>query len=343
MDRPAESAVARPPSRRSAGTGRRLPRTQRRAYDLLEADHDGFHTSLDWLLMATIGVSVLATILESVPSLHRRFHLAFILVEVVTVAIFTVEYATRVWCITQSPHRRFQHPLWGRLRYMVTPLALIDLASILPLYLYFLVPVDLRFLRVVRLVRLFKLTHYFMALAVMRSVVYRERAYLGAIAFIVAAMVVVISGAAYWIEGSVNPESFGSIPQAMWWTVVTLTTLGYGDVVPSTAAGKILAAITALTGVAVIALPSGILASGFYDQFRKRRHDFRSALQRALADGTLTERERTVLEQMRETLGLSKEEAAELVIQTVDDARLDRHPRTCPHCGKPLDRTLLDG
>ena len=150
------------------------------------------------------------------------------------------------------------------MRYILSPTGIIDLIAILPSLLPLLFGgIDLRWLRVLRLARLFKLSHYTSALEdLVAAVVHERRSFLATLYLLVLA-VMVSSTAIYLFEHNLQPEHFGSIPQSMWWSFITLTTVGYGDVVPMTVAGKLVAGFTALMGVCVVALLTGIVASGF--------------------------------------------------------------------------------
>jgi len=217
---------------------------------------------------------------------------------------------------------------------------LIDLVAILPFYiaLFFIGTGEeslllLRIVRGIRLLRIFKLTRYSPAFQIMYSVLKLEAASLMVGGFFLLVFVVMASWGIYLLERDIQPEVFGNIPAAMWWAIVSLTTVGYGDVVPMTAGGKFFAGIIALIGVGMVALPAGILASGFSAEVQRRAHTYNRALDVALADGIITMKEAEYLEGLREQLGLSSAEAADLLkdaeIQHLNDS-------TCPHCGKKI-------
>jgi voltage-gated potassium channel len=142
---------------------------------------------------------------------------------------------------------------------------------------------------------------------------------------------VIASWGIYILESAVQPDKFASIPQAMWWAVVSLTTVGYGDVVPITPMGKVFTGIIALVGIGMAALPAGILASGFSSEMRRRENAYNRALNRVMADGVVTEHELEELEKLREVLDLSEEEAQSLYL---DAQRTWLRLAKCPHCGK---------
>jgi len=227
--------------------------------------------SCDVLILTAIVVSVLGIILESVASIRDEAPQLFRWLEIVTVVIFTVEYVLRLWsCVEEA---KYKAPLSGRLRFAATPLALIDLAAILPFYLPF-IGLDLRFIRVVRLLRLFrvaKLGRYSESLQLLGRVISEKKAELGITLFVLLLLVVLASCLLYHVENPTQPDAFPSIPAAMWWAVATLTTVGYGDVYPVTILGKFFAAIIAILGIGMFALPTGILGAGFVEQIQTRR------------------------------------------------------------------------
>lgn len=174
----------------------------------------------------------------------------------------------RLWVITCSP--RYSHPLFGRLRYAVTPLALIDLLAIAPAL--DAAHVDLRFLRVARLarvLRILKLARYSQGIGLIGRVVKRKKEELFVALGLFVILLVMTSALMYFAEHEVQPKAFSSIPAAMWWAVVTMTTLGYGDVYPITVMGRVLAGVTALLGIAAFALPTSILGAGFLAELER--------------------------------------------------------------------------
>ena len=243
-----------------------------RIYGLLESSASGNWLGrwFDRFMIALIVTNVIAVILESVGSLAAAIPDFFWTFELFSVAVFTVEYLARVWVCTENPEPGYGHPVLGRLRQMATPMALIDLIAILPFYLAFLISVDLRFMRVFRLLRLFKLTRYSSALETLGAVVYGQRRPLGAALMIMLIVLVFASSIVYLFEHEAQPKAFASIPHAMWWGLATLTTVGYGDVTPITPEGRIFGAFIMVLGVGMFALPAGILATGFADEIRKR-------------------------------------------------------------------------
>ncbi|MBF0267753.1 MAG: ion transporter [Alphaproteobacteria bacterium] len=217
------------------------------------------------LILANVGAEVATTLPNLTVAWQRELHLF----DRVAVLIFTLEYLLRLWVCVEDPRERFHHhPVMGRLRYMVTPKAIIDLLAILPLFLGpFLNPDAIRFLR---LARLLKLLRYSAALDTLGDVVKSERRVLISAGIVMLVLLVTQSSIMYYIEREAQPQAFGSIPDAMWWGVVTLATVGYGDVVPHTPLGKLMGGVSAVMGLCMFALPAGILASAFSQEMKKR-------------------------------------------------------------------------
>ncbi|CCQ09862.1 Potassium voltage-gated channel subfamily KQT; possible potassium channel, VIC family [Pseudoalteromonas luteoviolacea B = ATCC 29581] len=290
---------------------------------------------IDVFLIILILLNVIAIVLESEASLRQRFGDVFFTIEVVSVAIFTIEYLLRLWsCVEKLEYLHEFDGNWKtRLHYMFTPLAIIDLIAILPTWLMMFFSFDLRFLRVVRLLRIFKLTRYSRAMQVLLESFKEEKSSLIAAFFIMAVIMVLAACGIYLLEHDVQPDKFGSIPSSMWWALVTLTTVGYGDVVPITAMGKLFGGVITLLSMGMVAIPTGLLASSFADQLRKRREAFQEAVLHSLVDGELSKDEREHLEQLRVELGLSHTEANK-AIKLILSQRV--HSIYCRHCGQKL-------
>jgi voltage-gated potassium channel len=223
-------------------------------------------------LLVLILANGLAVLLETVKTLEAKYSWYFFVFEVFSVGVFTLEYVLRLWAITLNPS--FQRSVWGRLRYVVTPIALIDLAAILPFYLPIALMIDLRILRLLRLFRLFrlfKMTRYVESMRTFHNVFRAKKAELTLTVMMIFLLLVFASTAMYAAETDAQPDKFSSIPATLWWGVVTLTTIGYGDVYPITSLGKVIAGIIAFLGIGLFALPTGILASGFSEELQKRR------------------------------------------------------------------------
>jgi voltage-gated potassium channel len=223
-------------------------------------------------IIILIFLNAIAFAADTVPELAGRYRWEFAAFNAFSVIVFTVEYALRIWSAVEIPMLS-RLPRWqARLRYAMRPMMIIDLLAFLPWYLHWLYPLDLRLLRVFRLFRLLMLVRYSPALQTLGRVVTDEyRALLGALLVILILLLFASSGM-YLIERHMQPDKFGSIPQAAWWALATLTTVGYGDVVPVTPLGKMLGGVVMLLGVGMIALPVAIIATGFSQE--STRHQF---------------------------------------------------------------------
>lgn len=298
----------------------------------LESQQRGWrHRKLDIALMVLIMANVIAVVLESDPGLAEAYQQFFYWFEVISVGIFTVEYFARIWVaplhVDEDGNPRFR----SRWHYLVSPLALVDLIAILPFYLGLFMQIDLRELRMFRLLRIFKLTRYSSAMELLLSVIRREAATFLSATFLMVLAVLLAASGIYMVEHDAQPDVFGSIPKSLWWAVVTLTTVGYGDVVPITLAGKLLGGLITLLGVTMVALPAGILAAGFNTELSRRQNVYRTQVRDALEDGDLTWGEKRLLETMREKLGLTREEARLLISEGRFEAR-ESTVIKCPHC-----------
>lgn len=244
------------------------PRTlRRRVYVALDPKawpRDGLSPA-NVVICVFIVLASITAILETEPAIYAGREALFYALELVFVAVFLAEYVLRQWTIVERPG--FGHPLWGRLRYAFTFWAIIDLLAILPALLVIVGPdfFLLRTLRLLRIMRLARLGRFSSALAHLSEAVMLRR-YELIMSVVCASLLLVFSSALLYVfEGPAQPEAFGSIPRAMWWSVVTLTTVGYGDAYPVTLMGRVFAAITAIAGIGLIAMPTGILASAFSD------------------------------------------------------------------------------
>jgi len=252
---------------------------KRRLYEVLEVAEQGDTLSrvFDIFIISLIALNVLALILGTIPSL-ASFERLFRMFEFVSVIIFSIEYLLRLWSCTED--EKYEAPVKGRFRFARQWMIIIDLLAILPFYLALAAPVvralDLRMLRAVRMMRifrLFKLGRYSQAMKTMGRVLRNKKEELGITISIVLLLLIIASSLMYFVENPVQPEVFSSIPAAMWWGVETLTTVGYGDVIPQTALGKALGMVIAILGIGMFALPAGILGSGFFEEVQRKRRE----------------------------------------------------------------------
>lgn len=285
---------------------------RKRIAELLEVHSPGdfWGHAVDVALTVLIMLNIVAVVLASVASLGASYATFFWVFEICSVIIFTIEYIVRVWSCIDRPDNQDKRPIMGRIRYMLTPYALIDLFAILPFYLLTLLgQYDLRFLRIVRLLRLLKITRYSKAMQALFGALRAESDSLAAAFFLLFVLFVLASSGIYLIENKVQPDNFGSIPAAMWWAMTTLTTVGYGDVVPMTVWGKIFGGCITIIGVGMVALPAGIIASGFSDHLKQRRSDCNPFFDILFSASSSTQRKQAALEELQRTLGLSQANA----------------------------------
>ena len=244
-----------------------------RVWEIIEVARPGDRLSrgVDSFILILISANVIAVIVGSVPSIYARYGAQFDAFEVFSVAIFSVEYFNRIWACTVDP--RFASPVWGRLKFARQPMSIIDLAAILPFFLPFL-GFDLRSLRVLRLLRLLriaKIGRYYASLNVIKSVFRAKKEELVLSFALMVMLLVVSSSVIYFCENGENPQMFSSIPATMWWAVETLTTVGYGDMYPTTDLGKMFGSFIAILGIGMFALPTGILGAGFVEEIQKSK------------------------------------------------------------------------
>ncbi len=223
-----------------------------------------FNAALAFLIIVNVG----AVILESVEPIRAQYPVTFVAIEHVATAIFIIEYVLRVWTAVDLNDGRFRHPLWSRLAYVRSFFGIIDLLSILPAVLGLLGASDFRVLRLLRLLRMLKLTRHSTVFALIWNVLREEAHAIGALVFILFLTVTVSGALMYMIEGEEPGTLFTSIPASMWWAIETLTTVGYGDMIPSTAAGRILGGSVIIVGIVTLALFSGLITVSFIDQLR---------------------------------------------------------------------------
>jgi voltage-gated potassium channel Kch len=245
---------------------------RRRLYEILEHGTIGDRTGLivGRLIVVLIITNLVTMTLDSVPALQAQYGPLFIAIELLSLVAFTIEYALRVWVAAERAPHRHSSERKARWEFVSSPLGVIDLLAVLPFWFAFVLPGDLRVLLVFRMVRFLKLARYSPAMRSLLDALYNERrALFGCFVILLGAMLLAAS-VMHLIEGHAQPDKFGTIPDAMWWAIVTLGTIGYGDVVPVTVLGRIVASVTIFVGLIMIALPIGIVATAFADEIHRR-------------------------------------------------------------------------
>ena len=292
-----------------------------RLFEILEVGKGSDITSKicdNFLVLLVIG-SIFAVILGSVPEIDAEFSEEFRWFEIITVLIFTVEYLLRLW-VAPLKYKQSRRP---KIKYIFSFYGIVDLAAILPFYVsLFGFGVDLRVLRAARLLRILKISHYNTALQDLALAIYDERKSFVSAIYIFTVTLLITSSLIFFAENSKQPEDFRSIPDAIWWSLITLTTVGYGDVSPITPVGKIIGAITALLGVCTVALLTGIVGNAFSAQLSRKRSEFRSEVIKALQDGVITDSEHEYLDKLRDEFNMSKQHARSILIETLQDLGL---------------------
>jgi voltage-gated potassium channel len=244
-----------------------------RVFEILEVSalSDRPARVVDWAIVFFIVLNLAAVVLETVPSLRASYGAVFLAIEGLTVALFAIEFALRVWVSDLHPALGRFGASSARLHFLLWPSTIVDFMSFAPTVVGFLFDIgDVNVLVVFRLLRFLKLARYSPGLDSLVSAVMSERRALIASAVLMAGLILTAAALMHWIEGAVQPERFGSVPDAMYWAVTTLTTVGYGDVVPISPAGKVLAGVVMLFGFCMFALPVGIIATAFAREIHQR-------------------------------------------------------------------------
>ncbi|MFO1109935.1 MAG: cyclic nucleotide-gated ion channel [Bradyrhizobium sp.] len=241
-----------------------------RLYELLEHDHppNSVGSRFVRLIVAIVVLDVLAMIFASVPDIDARFDPLFRVIEIAAASAFALEYGVRIWTIVGHSIRDLT-PTQARLSYVFSTLGVIDLLSFLPSAIA-LATGDHITLVLAGMLPFLKLVRYSPALRSLLAAVYSERRALFGCVVILTGAVLLFACLLYAIEHNVQPEKFGTIPHAMWWAIVTLGTVGYGDVVPVTVLGKAVSTVAIVSGFAMIALPVAIISSAFAEEVRRR-------------------------------------------------------------------------
>jgi voltage-gated potassium channel len=285
------------------------------------SDYGGtLHTMFDTFIVIWVIVSVLAVILESVHSIHYLLSLEFLILDAIAVSVFTIEYCLRLYSCVEEPG--YKKAVSGRLKLAKSTSAIIDLLAIAPFFLEVFLHhlFDLRFMRVFRLLRLLKLTRYTGATTSLSKVIVREWPVMAASAFIMLLLVVMTASLGYLFEHEAQPEKFENIPQSIYWAVITLASVGYGDISPITPAGRAMTIVLAFIGIGIFAIPAALLSSAFSDQLKMDRESLVNKLFDMLADGDIDEEEAKYIKSEAKRLHLSDDEVKVLI----DKAKRER-------------------
>lgn len=271
------------------------------------------HTIFDTFIVIWVIVSVMAVILESVHGIEYLLNLEFIVLDAIAVSIFTLEYCLRLYCCVEEPG--YQRAVSGRLKMAKSTSSIIDLLAIAPFFLEVFLHhlVDLRFMRVFRLLRLLKLSRYTGATQSLSKVIAREWPVMAASTFIMLLLVVMTASLGFLFEHEAQPDKFENIPQAIYWAVITLASVGYGDISPITPAGRAMTIVLSLIGIGIFAIPAAILSSAFTDQLKRDREALVNTIYEMLADGHLDEKEIEYIRTESKRLHLSDEEIRLLI------------------------------
>ena len=281
---------------------------RKRIWEILEKGNSNDKVSFysDIFLITLIIFNIIAVLLETVDSIYSKYVLEFLIFERFSTMIFLIEYILRIWVCVEEKIK--SNKLITRLKYASTWPAIIDLLAVLSGLLPMIFEVDLRILRALRMLRLLKFSRYFKVMNLLLGVLKEEKQSFLAAMFLLTIAMLIASTGIYLFEKDAQPDKFSSIPEAMWWAIATLTTIGYGDVTPVTGMGKFFGAIIAIIGIGVVALPSGILASGFTDQLKRRQAQYENELSKALQDGVISSTERNKLSKIAKDMNLSEEQ-----------------------------------
>jgi len=278
------------------------------------------HHMFDTFIVIWVVISVIAVVLESVQSIHYLLNLEFLILDAIAVSVFTMEYLLRLYCCVEEPG--YQKAITGRLKLAKSTSSVIDLLAILPFFLEVFLHhlFDLRFMRVFRLLRLLKLTRYTGATQSLSKVIAREWPVMAASAFIMLLLVVMTASLGYLFEHEAQPDKFENIPQSIYWAVVTLASVGYGDISPITPAGRAMTIVLALIGIGIFAIPAALLSAAFADQLKSDREALVNTIYEMLADGVIDDDEAHFIKTESKRLHLTDDDLRRLV----DKAKKER-------------------
>lgn len=288
--------------------------SKQRIYEILDgAVRDRASRLCEISIITVVVVNVFAVILDSVPSIHSEYKEFFHNLELASVIFFTTEYVLRVWSYGSKYDAKSGGAIKGRKEYIFSFYGLIDFIATMPYYLQFFIPgMDLRVLRVLRMLRILKLTHYNSALQDLFGAVIAERRAFGSAVFLLAISTIVSASLMYFAEGDLQPEYFASIPQSMYWAIITITS-GYGNIEPLTDTGWMISSLTGFLGVCMAAILTGIVASSFSNQSARKKSAFEAQLKLALVDGEISDAERTTLKRLQVKYRITDEDLQDMV------------------------------
>ena len=276
---------------------------------------------VEWLISTVVVINCSAVILDSVPEIHAIYKDFFHELEFWSVMFFTVEYVLRIWSLG-ARFKPEEGGAWrGRKGYIFSPFGLVDFFATMPHYLHVFFPtLDLRILRVLRLLRILKLSKYNTALQDLFQAVYSERRAFGSATFLIFIATIVSASLMHFAEGHEQPEHFGSIPHAIYWSIVTITS-GYGNIEPVTKGGELVALLTGFLGVCMAAIMTGIVASAFANQLSRKKAAYLAQLRQVLSDGVVSEAEQETLKRLQAQFRLSDKEVHTMLEQAQGKAK----------------------
>jgi voltage-gated potassium channel Kch len=284
------------------------------------------HGYYDLFIVLWVTLSVLAVVLETVDSVYYNLAVEFMVLDSIAVLIFCFEFSMRLYSCVEEP--QFQHWFGGRFRYMRQPTSIIDFLAIMPFFLEVLLHhlLDLRFLRTFRLLRLFKLMRYSGAASTLVGVMLRELPVIGAALFTMMLLVVLTASLGYLFEHEVQPDKFENIPTAIYWAVITLASVGYGDISPVTTMGRLMTVVMAILGLGIFAVPASILSSGYMQELASQRQELMNRLHTMLSDGILSEEEMEELHELAKQLNISAHQL-DVLVEKAEQEYMDRAAR----------------
>ena len=281
----------------------------------------------DLFIIVWVLISVLSVLLETVESVHYILAMEFAVLDSIAVAVFTTEYLMRMYSCVEDP--KYQAAIAGRAKYGFTLGAMIDLLAVLPFFLEALLHhlFDLRFLRIFRMLRLLKLTRFSDATKLVWDGIKREAGTIGASFFVLLLVIILCGSIGYLLEHAAQPDKFESIPSAIYWSVITLSSVGYGDISPITPLGRFITSLMALLGIALVAIPSGILSAAFTDQLRIERESIGGKIAAMMEDDNIDPGEKAVLEADARRLHITEIELNQMIKAAQRNRLMDKDIR----------------